>query len=152
MLYLYLIDKSDLYEGVFEEVSRVADEAYDGGVSLYDSIVLTERDRNLVERFIDDAASAMVRRMADVCKFVQETSGTPPTPTGRRKLQFNLPDADTTETDLTSALDRFLTVHATNAVLQERAANRVPEYTTRTQNAMDEFVSLARKRQAPSRT
>ena len=66
----YLIDKKGLYERIYEQVSFVADDAYvEGGGSLYDSVILTEKDRIRVYKSIDDAVSTFVRRAFDICKY-----------------------------------------------------------------------------------
>ena len=55
---------SILKERIEEEVSHVADATYgEGGVSLYDSIVLTEKDQNIVSNAISEAAA----RLSDLC-------------------------------------------------------------------------------------
>lgn len=66
----YIIDRPALLEGIEEEVSHVADEAYaDDGTALYDSVMVTSRDSLTLSRFVDDAVDHLVRREFDVCKY-----------------------------------------------------------------------------------
>lgn len=67
----YIINKTTLYNLVDEEIAQAADQAYsDDGISLYDQVVLTSKDRSLTERFIDDAIKVLCRRLYDICSFV----------------------------------------------------------------------------------
>ena len=67
----YIINKQNLKNLIEEEVSLAADQAYsDDGVSLYDQVVLTEKDKGTIDRFIDDAVSTLCRRTHDICSFV----------------------------------------------------------------------------------
>ena len=139
----YTIATSTIKELINEEVSHVADAAYaDDGTSLYDSIVLTSKDDNLVGRFIDDGVRQLARATYDICKY------------GSGKLTFNVPDFDATTqaTYVTAAIDRYLAMYATAAILQQRRAGLVPEYTNRVQDAMNGAITLLRKREAPSRS
>lgn len=66
----YVIDKKGLYDRIYEQVSFVADDAYvEGGQSLYDEVILTEKDKPKVYRCIDDAVSSFVQRAFDICKY-----------------------------------------------------------------------------------
>ena len=69
----YLIDEDKLYDLVDAEVSVAADGAYDkNGNPLFDGIVLTSKDGDLVKRLMHDAASRLVGRMSDIAKFSAE--------------------------------------------------------------------------------
>lgn len=151
----YVIDKSRLWDLIDEEISKVADDAYsDAGTSLYDSVVMTEKDRSTVERHIDDAVSAFVKREFDVTKHAplafhsddDEREITKVIP----RLQFYVPDFDETMAEaLDSELDRYIVLFACSAMFQQRRPALVPEYTTRTQSAMDKAVSLLKSRKHP---
>jgi hypothetical protein len=151
----YVIDKSRLWDMIDEEVSKVADEAYsDTGTALYDSIVLTEKDRSTIDRFIDDAVSAFVKREFDVTKYAplavhsdedpREISGVIP------RLLFHVPDFDETmAATMDSELDRYIVLFSCNALFQQRRPALVPEYTARTQSSMDKAVALLKYRKHP---
>ena len=143
----YVIDKPALLESIREEVSHVADEAFaDDGTALYDSVMVTLRDNRTLDRFIDDAVNAFVRREFDIAKFAPAEDSTP-------RLQFYIPDFDETMADAAKAeLDRYIVLYACAAIFQQRRASVVPEYTTRTQSAMDKAVSLLKSRKHPVTT
>lgn len=139
----YTIATSTIKELVNEEVSHVADAAYsDDGTSLYDSIVLTEKDDNLVDRFINDAVRLLARATYDICKFA---SG---------KLVFDVPDFDATTqaTYVADAINRYIAMYVAAGFFQQRRPSVVPEYTNRVQDAMNEAITLLRKREAHTRS
>lgn len=147
----YVIDKDALFELAKAEISKVADEAYtDDGLSLYDSIILTERDRDTVGDYIDDAVTQFVRREFSVTKnspYDQMQSGVMVT---IPRLEFNVPDFDTAmEPYLVKELNRYITLFVCAAIFQHRRAAVVPEYTNRTQSAMDKAVSILKSRKQP---
>ena len=157
----YIINKSALIEKVKEEVSKVADEAYsEDGVALYDSVVITEKDIDQVNRFIDDAVSLLVRRAFDITKYAPlvttTTSGgssSTTTTTVTPRLQFYVPDFDLSMTDaVADELDKYITLYVSTALFQSRRASVVPEYTSRTQDAMDTAITLLKSRKSPITT
>lgn len=141
---IYVIDKTALWERAFEEISSVADDAYaDDGTSLYDSIILTDKDKPAVERYIDDAVSAFVRRAYDICKRATENN----VPV----LQFYVPDFDVTMTDTAKGeITSYLALYAATEMLKSRRAAAVPEFSQRVQSAMDRAVVLLKSRKAPN--
>ena len=150
----YVIDKPTLLESIKEEVSGVADAAYsDDGSSLYDIVMVSNRDKPTLDRFIDDAVSQFVRREFDITKYSPETytdENQQTQLTGRLCLQFYIPDFDTTMADAAKEeLDRYIVMYACAALFQQRRPAVVPEYTTRAQMAMDKAVSLLKSRKHP---
>lgn len=140
----YVINKTALWDRVYEEVSRVADEAYsEDGTSLYDSVILTERDRDKVDRLLDDAVNAFVRRTYDICKKATVDSAP--------NLQFYVPDFDTTMASTAlQEITNYLALYAATEVFKSRRAGVVPEYAERVQAAMDRAVVLLKSRKAPN--
>lgn len=150
----YIIDKESLYDRIDEEVSRVADEAYaDSGDSLYDSIVLTSRDRNLVGRHIDDAVTALVRRAFDIVKYAPEIemdANNEIHPTGRMQLYFYVPDLDETmEGAIKEEISRYIALYAAASIFESRHISVVPQYTERIKASMDRAVTLLKSRKHP---
>lgn len=152
MLY-YTIDKAQILDLVEDEVSHAADEAYsDDGTPLYDSIVITEKDRSTVKRFIDDGVSLLVKRLFDIAKYAPivdlDTFGNP-IPKGMR-IAFYVPDY---EPSMAEAIDReitrYLVLFSTTALFSTRRAMLVESYTARTQTAMDNAVTLLKSRKKP---
>ena len=151
----YVIDKSRLWELIDEETSKVADSAYfDDGTPLYDSVVLTEKDRSTVGRFIDDAVSAFVKREFDVTKYAPLAVHSDEDPSVITsvipRLEFYAPDFDETmAASLDNEIDRYITMFVCSSLYQQRRAALVPEYTTRTQSSMDKAVSILKSRKHP---
>lgn len=145
MMLEYGINKTALRALIDEQVSQVADEAYgDNGMSLYDSIVLTEKDVNMVESFIDTAAQSLSARLFDICKMRKE--GT------TNYLSFDVPDFDTTmEENVKSAITHYIVFYACIAIFQSRRAQAVPDYTARAQTALDLAITLLKSRKAPTK-
>lgn len=166
----YVIDKEALYGRVDEEVSRVADEAYtDDGTSLYDTVLLTERDKEMVERYMDDAVSALVTRTFDICKYspqvVYREDGqgnvTDEIDHIVPRLLFHVPDLDTgmeERTDengelppfISEELSRYIAYYTANAIFLSRRPGVVPQYADRVQAAMNRAVTLLKSRKAPN--
>lgn len=146
----YIIDKSALLEKVKEEVSKVADDAYtDDGVSLYDAIIITEKDVDQVNRYLDDAIDLLVRRAFDITKYAPLVDADTHAVTPR--LLFYVPDFDTTmEDSVKDELDKYLTLSACIALFQSRRAAVLPEFQTRAQAAMDNVVVLLKSRKSPT--
>ena len=151
----YTIDKSTLYALVNAEVSQVADAAYgENGMSLYDTVVLTEKDDDVVDALLEDGIRQLVRTTSDIASRVETTSATEPNTTTVDKIAFSVPDFDTTNWggEATALIDRFIVLYVCAAIFQQRRAALVPEYTNRAQAALDNAVTLLRKRKTPSRT
>lgn len=138
----YSINTTTLYDGVDAEVSRISDAAYsDNGTSLYDAVVLTEKDRDWVEDLIDEAVQALLRPLADIATLSSTT------------ITINAPDIVTANaTAAADAITRYLVLSATMGVLQERRAALVPSFASRVQEALSDVISLVRTRTAPSRS
>ena len=155
----YVIDKPALLESIREEVSHVADEAYgEDGTALYDSIMVTLRDKRKLEGFIDDAVIQFVRREFDITKYNhivhyhldEDGNPTEQVASVTPRLEFFVPDFDTSMEDSAKAdLDRYIVMYACTSLFQQRRATVVPEYTNRTQSAMDKAVSLLKYRKHP---
>lgn len=138
----YTISTSTLYGYIDVEVSKVADAAYnEQGESLYDSIVLTDKDEDIVEGFIDDAAARLVRATEDIAT---PAAGT---------ITFNVPDMPAAlETPAATEIDHYITWFAVAGILQSRRPSEAPQYAERAAAALENAIALLRKRTAPSRT
>lgn len=147
----YLIDKESLYALVDEEVSHVADEAYtEDGTALYDSIVLTEKDKGTVERLMDDAAAQLVVRAHDICRLEPETEGNPPQRTGRSILLFYVPDFDMrNEQAAKEEISRYMSLYVCTAIFQKRRTSVVEEYSARALAALNSAIGLLKQRKHP---
>lgn len=146
----YVINKDSLREKVYEEVSRVADEAYsEDGVSLYDSVILTDKDTPAVERSIDDAVGLLVRRVSDICTYSPLIENETVTP----RLLFNVPDISASnEAAVTDETTRYIVLLVSSELFQSRRSSVVPEYSTRAQTTLDNLVNLLRTRTTFTRT
>lgn len=135
----YQIDRNALLARVEEEVSHIADESYaDTGQSLYDTIVITEKDRSRALRLLEDAVSLFIRRTFDICRRAYDI------------LVFSVPDFDETMEDtVKDDISDYLVYYAVSTICQSRKAERVQEYTTRAQEAFDKAVVLLKSRKHP---
>ena len=149
----YRIDKDALYALVDAEVSRAADEAYaEDGTSLYDAIVLTEKDRDTIEEFFKDALGTFVRYASDIASYYEIGAYDGSTLVTVPMMKLDVPDFDISQWMAVEALiHRYISLFACNALFQQRRSILVPEYTARVQSAMDSAITLLRKRIAPSR-
>lgn len=141
----YSIDKSIIRNLIDEEVSKVADEAYgENGASLYDSIVLTEKDDDFVDRLVDESVRGLVARTFDICKFAQNDTA------GNARLLFYVPDFDETmESSVTSEINNFLALSVCAGIFQSRRPQAVQEYTERAKAAVEKAVTLLKSRKSP---
>jgi len=137
----YTINDSTLYGLVDAEISQVADAAYnEQGESLYDSIVLTDKDEDTVEGFFDDAAGRLARATMDIA--------TPAT----GSIDFSVPDMPSSlTTAVTVEITNYLVWFAVAGILQSRRPSEAPQFAERAAAAMDNAIAMLRKRTAPSR-
>lgn len=135
----YQIDKDALLARVEEEVSHIADASYaDTGQSLYDTIVITEKDRAWVSRLIQSAIRTLTVRVFQLCTRVDD------------RLLFFVPDFDETMTDaVTDELTNFFVYQPVAVICQSRKAERAQEYANRAQEAIDKAAILLHSRKHP---
>ena len=136
----YQIDRNGLLARVEEEVSHIADASYaETGQSLYDTIVLTEKDRAGALRLIESAVGLFIRRAFDICRRAYDT------------LVFSVPDFDETMTEtVCSEITDFIAYYVVATICQSRKAERAQEFSARAQDAMDKAVILLKSRKHPS--
>lgn len=138
----YTINKSTLYSSVEAEMSMVADEAYgEDGQSLYDEVVLTDKDKPIVEDHLDDALTELARRMSDVCTH------------GTNQLVFNVSDMPSANVAAASAaISRYAVLFAVAAMCQKRRPALVAHFSELAKAALEGAIEMMRTRNAPSRT
>lgn len=136
----YDIDKTYLRAFIDEQVSLVADEAYsDQGISLYDSIILTKKDDDTVNRHIDDAVRGFVTRTFDIAKI--DADG----------IKFYVPDFDESMEDaVKSEITHFIVFAVCAALFKSRRPQAEPEYTERAKAAVEKAVTLLKSRKSPT--
>lgn len=133
----YTIDLTTIRQKIDEVVSRVADEAYGETGSLYDSIVLTEKDEPLVSQFIEEAVNSFVSRVFDICK---KKTG---------KLEFYVPDFDPSMVGaVNDEITNFIVYSVCVSIFKSRRAQVVPEYEGLALGAINRAVSLLKSRKA----
>ena len=135
----YQIDRNGLLDRVEEEISHIADASYaDTGQSLYDTIVLTEKDRAGALRLIEDAVGLFVKRTFDICRRAYDT------------LVFSVPDFDESMTEIVQGeISDFLVFYPVATICQSRKAERAQEFTQRAQDAIDKAAVLLKSRKLP---
>ena len=152
----YTIDKPAILEKAKAEVSEVADLAYaDDGTSLYDIVAITSKDTDNISRLTDDAASALVSVMHDMCvdqPEVEPDDQDEPQETGRMQLLFTAPDMDPTQERMAiDEITRYFALYISVALFRERRPAVLPEYEERLKTAADNVIVRLRTRKKPSR-
>lgn len=152
----YHINYNELFDLISEEVSRIANEAYDqDGNSLYDGIRLTSADIDTVRRMERDAVNALVKRTEDICTPIPggNTEAEDGTITAvLPSLEFYVPDFDLFFEDAVSEeITRYITLDTVAAWCRSRCPAKVEEYAGRGQAAMDKAVALLKAIKAPRR-
>lgn len=139
------LTKSTILASVKAEVAQVADLAYDeGGNSLYDAVIVTTKDEDLVEALIDDAVMLITAGNTDI--VVMSISAATDT------ITVNNSDAAFNETSIGEAVRRYVMMYVCSALFQQRRPLVAPEYTRRAQEALDDFNKMIRQRTAPTRS
>ena len=135
----YTINKAHIAELAAEELSHVADKAYtEQGISLYDGVILTSKDDNLVDRFLEDAVNALAGRAFDIC--YRTTDG----------LNFDVPDFDETmEGAVFSEITRYLSLYIVASFAAQRSIPDYKEYSERAKAAQDKAIILLKSRKLP---
>ena len=147
-MFYYIVDYTALFGKIDEEVSRIADTAYsDQGVSLYDEIVITRRDYDVVMAMMNNALSSIVNRCKDICLYSPTAVGS----TETMRLAFYVPDFEETSNGdaVRDELSRFIAYASVAQFFTQRHPASVPEYTDRAQAALTKAVSLLKTRKAP---
>lgn len=156
MSIFYVVDKTKLHALVEEEVAKVADEAYaEGGQSLYDSIIVTEKDWPNIDRFMEDALNAFVAREHSISRYAPVKAngddyyyGT----TLTMRLELFVPDFDISRLQAAETqLDRYISLYVCAELFQSRRAEKVPVYTERCKGALESAIALLKTRRV-SRT
>lgn len=129
----YTINASTLKEAIEEEISRVASRSVSAdGVSLYDSVKITSRDRGTIERMIEDMESVLMSRFRDFTSFVAEHS-----------ITLNLPDLPCGYEDKIEAeLNRAVTMGVVAYWLEERNVQESANYLARSNRSLDKAELL----------
>lgn len=139
MYLIYSINKARIKELAAEELSHIADKTYtEQGASLYDSIILTAKDDDLVVRYIDDAVSNFAVRTFDI--YVNTVDG----------MAFFVPDFDVTmQGTVEKELERYLALFVVASFLTLRNVADAKEFAERTNSAANKAVTLLKSRKLP---
>lgn len=134
---------NSLWIRISKEMAHLADEAYsDSGESLYDQVVLTDKDKELVNDAIDDAIHAFVSRTNDIASYY-----TPDV------IQFDVPDFDSTfEQAARDEINRYVVCYTVSALCQQRRPSAVQPYAEMAKAAADKAVILLKSRKTPDET
>lgn len=135
----HYINRKKLLNSIEREVSRVAATAFaEDGTSLYDAIIITSRDEEVVKEMIDDAKSALVTRLSDIATMSSDL------------LEFDVPDSRTHDiTVIGSAIDRFIVVNVCSAWMIQKHKDKAEEYGARATDAINKVERLLYERLPP---
>lgn len=137
-----IITNVNVFPEIEEEISRVAAQAYTpDGVSLYDNIVLKVRDRDTVIRYAGDAVNTIAAQTEHLSRRAADDS-----------IEIVNPDIDPEqEKHAVRELKRFVVLNTVSAWLQDRFAERAPEYAARGQAALTRAITILHQRKPPTR-
>lgn len=142
----YIINTTTLMPKIDELVSQVADQAYsEEGLSLYDSIILTEKDTDIVKALISDAANTLAVSTSDIC--TRETGDS------SDKLVFYIPDHPSAQDTATqNAISGFISLAACTNIFRSRYPAQAPIFEAQAQAALQKVLTLLRKRTKATRS
>lgn len=128
----YKIDTDAVLEVVREEVSRVAAAAYtEEGTSMYDAIIITSKDFNVLEHLIEDSVSALLTRFSGIATKDKYT------------IYFDLPDSRSHGMDVIAPeIDRFLAMNTCAAWLLQKYKSEAESYGVRAKDALGKAEQL----------
>lgn len=142
------IKYDDVLAKISDEISRVADKAYDDeGNSLYDGIVVTSSDKETLTAMISDSINSFVRRVSDIVSGMENSAA-------EIGISLDVPDFDTSNFGgaVSDEFERHIVLNVCAAWLQERYSERSEEYVARGQVAADKTVALLKTRKKPGIT
>lgn len=156
------INKSDLVSTIKDEVSRIADKAYDGqGNSLYDGVIIYSNDEETIDTLLSESERAVRIRLADIIK-PQEATTTEETTTedtaedtattgGTITMEFDIPDCDPALVELAQAdICRYLTLNVCASWFNEHLADKVENFSERALAALDRAATELKTRKKPT--
>lgn len=135
----YYINKNKILPLIEKEVSRVAASAFaEDGTPLYDAIVIRSRDTDTVKDMIDDAATAMLTRLADIATY---SSGL---------FEFDIPEERTHDiTTIGKVVDKFIVMNACSAWMIQKYPLKAEEYGARSTDALNKVERLLLEKLPP---
>lgn len=135
----YYINKNKILPLIEREVSRVAASAFaEDGTPLYDAIVITSRDTDIIKEMIDDAATAMLTRLSGLATY---SSGL---------FEFDIPEARTHDiTTIGNVVDRFIVMNVCSAWMIQKHTAKAEEYGARSTDALNKVERLLLEKLPP---
>lgn len=135
----YYINKNKMLPQIEKEVSRVAASAFaEDGTPLYDAIVIKSRDTDTVKDMIEDAATAMLTRLADIATY---SSGL---------FEFDIPDERTHDiATIGKVVDKFIVMNVCSAWMIQKYPLKAEEYGARSTDALNKVERLLQEKLPP---
>ena len=135
----YYINKNKMLPQIEKEVSRVAASAFaEDGTPLYDAIVIKSRDTDTVKDMIEDAATAMLTRLADIATY---SSGL---------FEFDIPEERTHDiTTIGKVVDKFIVMNVCSAWMIQKYPLKAEGYGARSTDALNKVESLLLEKLPP---
>lgn len=135
----YYINKNKILPQIEKEVSRVAASAFaEDGTPLYDAIVIKSRDTDTVKDMIEDAATAMLTRLADIATY---SSGL---------FEFDIPEERTHDvTTIGKVVDKFIVMNVCSAWMIQKYPLKAEEYGARSTDALNKVERLLLEKLPP---
>lgn len=135
----YYINKNKMLPQIEKEVSRVAASAFaEDGTPLYDAIVIKSRDTDTVKDMIEDAATAMLTRLADIATY---SSGL---------FEFDIPEGRTHDiATIGKVVDKFIVMNVCSAWMIQKYPLKAEEYGARSTDALNKVERLLQEKLPP---
>lgn len=135
----YYVNKKKILPLIEREISRVAASAFaEDGTPLYDAIVTTSRDSDVIEEMIDDAATALLVRESDIATY---SSGT---------FEFDIPEERTHDiSTIGEVIDRFIVMNVCSAWMIQKYKPKAEEYGARSTDALNKVDRLLNEKLPP---
>lgn len=150
------IKKADLVSTIKDEVSRIADKAYDErGNSLYDGVVIYSNDEDTIDTLLSESERAVRIRLADIIK-PQEATTTEDTTTEDATeetiaMEFDIPDCDPALVKLAQAdICRYLTLSVCASWFNGHLADKAENFSEHALAALERAATELKTRKKPT--
>lgn len=150
MTVLYNIYSSIILDRAKRDIARAAASAHaENGDSLYDALVNTSRDEEVLEAMLVDAIHGLVTTTADISSLNVDDEDL-----SYESIQFEVPDFnDTYEVALNNAIDAALANSVTASwFIEHKYQDMATVYADKTKASIDKVVRLLYTRKKPART
>lgn len=146
----YEVKRTDLFNGIDAEVSRVAQTSVsEQGVPLYDAIKIYSRDKDTINGYINDSIDDIVNEFGEQAAYQEPTDESNGT-----YILFYFPDIkEENESLVKDEIDKFIVMSSSaNWFMHKQGIPQsAEEYTSRRNASLKRISLLLRTRKTPTR-